>query len=190
MKNIKKIVGLFAFMTLFIAPVAFAATEDGNVNTGRDSENNITIETKSNVSVVTDNDKVEENDVVVEQNTGENRANENSGEEGSVAIATGETKATVGVENKQNITEVNVGEKEEEEEAPIGGGEAVVPPAEQVSMVTPAPIGGGVAETPAIGGGELPIGGANGLIMPFILASITTFLTYLKFRKVGLKPVM
>jgi hypothetical protein len=80
--------------------------EAGNWNTGRNSENNVTVEHKKEVSVETNNDAHVTNLVGISANTGFNEASDN--EDGNVSITTGNASANVSISNNLNRTSVTV----------------------------------------------------------------------------------
>ena len=73
---------------------------------GSDSDNDINIDLNNDVNVDQNNDADINNDVNVEQETGENDANDNTG--GDVAVLTGDTNATVEVDNLVNFNGADI----------------------------------------------------------------------------------
>ena len=73
---------------------------------GTNSDNNVDLNLDNDVDIDQDNDADIDNDVNVEQETGENDANDNTG--GDVAVLTGDTNATVEVDNLVNFNGADI----------------------------------------------------------------------------------
>ena len=83
-----------------VAPAAYAQTTVGNLGNGVDSNNSTSVTENTNTAVGQQNYATVTNNITVRTNTGRNTASRNTG--GDVTVDTGNTGATVSIENVAN----------------------------------------------------------------------------------------